>query len=83
MSKQAGTIVTVVVALLTLCCSASICSIGGLVATGNAQWYSNLDLPYQGEIEPLWGIPILLLGLLIWVVPILVGVFMRRKGVDA
>jgi hypothetical protein len=80
MSKQTGIIVTVIVALLTLCCSCAVCGIGGLIVTGETEWSQDLDIPYAGEIEPIYGGPVICLGLLVWVVPVVVGIIVARKG---
>jgi hypothetical protein len=75
MTKQTGTIITIVVAVLTLCCSLSCC--GGGIATlagGGTMTFGGetTDLP------PTAGIPGICLGLLVWVVPVLLWVFLVR-----
>jgi hypothetical protein len=81
MTKQTGIIVTVVVALLTLCCSCFLCGIGGLIVAGETEWSQDLDLPLAGEIEPIYGAPVICLSLLVWIVPaVLAFIAMRNKG---
>ena len=76
MSKQTGTIITIVVAVLTLCCSMTCCASGiYTLASGEQQ----LGETY---IEPLWGIPVLCLGILVWVVPLLLWLFLVRGQKD-
>ena len=83
MTEQTGTIVTVIVALLTLCLSASCCGVGGLIATGEVEWYSDGAGPRAGQIEPTYGYIGICLGLLIWVIPVLLAVFVARKAKNA
>lgn len=84
MTKRTGTIITIVVAVLTLCCSASCCLFGGLFATGQGEWTTDVGGLDTGQIDPVFGIPLICLGILAWVVPVLLWVFLvRRKNGEA
>jgi hypothetical protein len=78
MTKQTGMIITIVVAVLTLCCSVSCCLWGGLMATGETEWTTDLGVPQSGQIEPIYGVPVICLGLLVWIVPALLWFFLVR-----
>jgi hypothetical protein len=78
MSKQTGTIITIVVAVLTLCCSSSCCLFGGVTLLGAGEWSTDLGVPQAGQIEPVYGVPIICLGILLWVVPLLLWLFLVR-----
>jgi hypothetical protein len=84
MTKQTGIIVTVVVALLTLCCSCFLCGIGGWIVTSDTEWSQQLELPRAGEIEPVYGGAVICLSLLVWIVPaVLAFIMTRNKGTGA
>lgn len=69
MKKQTGVVITVVAAVLTLCCSATCCATGiYTVAAGDR----TLD------IEPYAGAPVICLGALVWIVPLLLWLFLVR-----
>ena len=76
MTKQTGTIITIVVAVLTFCCSASCCVSGIIPAAGGGQWVGDV------YVEPYLGIPLICLGLLVWVVPLLLWIFLVRGKED-
>ena len=80
MSKQTRIIITVVVALLTLCCSSIICSVGGMIAFGSVDWWEDLGVYTGGEIDHFYGVPVICLGLLIWVIPVVLAVFVARRS---
>ena len=69
MSKQNGIIITIVVAVLTLCCS-TVCCASGI--------YTLADQGQTLEVEPYAGIPVICLGILVWVVPLLLWLFLVR-----
>ena len=73
MSKQTGTIITIIVAVLTLCCSATCCASG---------IYTVVDNQNTLDIEPYAGIPVICLGVLVWVVPLLLWLFLIRGKED-
>jgi len=72
MTKQTGTIITIVVAVLTLCCSAVCCASGIVTATSGGQWLDDI------YVEPYYGVPVICLGILVWVVPLLLWLFLVR-----
>ena len=78
MSKQTGIIITIVVAVLTLCCSSTCCLFGGLTLFGGGEWSRELGFPQSGQMEPVYGVPIVCLGILLWVVPLLLWLFLVR-----
>ena len=78
MSKQTGMIITIVVAVLTLCCSSSCCLFGTITLLGEGTWSRELGVPETGQIEPLLGTPIICLGILVWIVPLLLWFFLVR-----
>lgn len=81
MTRQTGIIITIVVAVLTLCCSSSCCLFGGIALLGGGEWSTDLGIPQSGQIEPLLGIPIICLGILVWLAPLLLWIFLvRGKG---
>lgn len=74
MTKQTGVIITIVAAVLTLCCSTSCCLSGIITAAGSGQYVPELDF----YVEPYFGIGPCCLGLLVWVVPLLLWLFLVR-----
>lgn len=78
MSKQTGMIITIVVAVLTLCCSSACCLFGGITSLGGGEWSTEFGVPETGQIEPIYGVPIICLGVLVWVVPLLLWLFLVR-----
>ena len=83
MTKQTGTIITIVVAVLTLCCSSFCCLFGGLTLLGQGEWSTDLGVPQAGQIDPLYGASIVCLGILVWVAPVLLWFFLVRGKEDA
>ncbi len=80
MSKQTGTIITIVAAVLTLCCSSLCCLSGTVTLAGGGEWSEDIGV---GQIEPTLGIPVICLGILIWVVPLLLWLFLVRGKENA
>jgi hypothetical protein len=78
MSKQTGMIITIVVAVLTLCCSSFCCLFGAITLLGGGEWSTEIGVPEAGQIEPYLGIPVICLGILLWVVPLLLWFFLVR-----
>jgi len=78
MSKQTGTIITIVAAVLTLCCSSFCCLFGTITLVGGEEWSEDIGVPQSGQIEPALGIPVICLGILAWVVPLLLWLFLVR-----
>jgi hypothetical protein len=83
MSKQTGMIITIVVAVLTLCCSSFCCLSGVATLLGGGEWSSELGYPESGQIEPVYGVPVICLGILLWVVPLLLWLFLVRGKEDS
>lgn len=73
MTKKTGTIITIVVAVLNLCCSATFCALGiwTIVALGQ-----EMGIPESS------GIAGICLGILVWVVPLLLWLFLVRGKED-
>jgi hypothetical protein len=69
MEGRSGVPVTVVASLLTLTC-ATLCSATGI--------YALTDQAYTIDIHPTAGIPLIGLGLLVWVVPPLLWLVLER-----
>jgi hypothetical protein len=79
MDKKTGTIITIVVAVLTLCCSLA-CCIGGI---GTLTGYGTYTVGTDTGNLPTWaGIPGICLAILVWAVPILLWVFLVRNAED-
>ena len=71
MTKQTGTIITIVVAVLTLCCSMTCCAGGILIAVDRGRMFDTY-------IESFWGIPACCLSILVLIVPLLLWLFLVR-----
>ena len=78
MNKKTGGIITIVVAVLTLCCSMACCAGGILTAAGGGQWVDGLNM----YVEWYYGIPVICLGILVWLVPLLLWMFLVRRKED-
>jgi hypothetical protein len=78
MSKQTGMIITIVVAVLTLCCSSLCCLSGAITLLGWGTWSTEFGGPETGQIDPAYGVPGICLGILVWVVPLLLWLFLVR-----
>ena len=74
MEKQSGVRGTLVVSLLTLCCS-TVCSAMGI--------YAVADQGRTVQISSTAAVPMIFLGLLVWVVPPLVWSFIREDSEEA
>ena len=79
MTRQTGTIITIVVAVLTLCCSMTCCASGIITVASSGQW-SDIFGTY---IEWYHSLPVLCLGLMIWVIPLLLWLFLVRGKENA
>ena len=73
MNRQTGIIITVVVAVITLCCSAVCCMTGLAIALSKQL---ELDTGYTGEWY--YGIPLICLAILVWLAPFLTWYFLVR-----
>lgn len=76
MDKQTGTIITIVAAVLTLCCSLSCCIGGGTTLAGGGTLTVGEE---STPLPPLSGIVGICLGILVWAIPILLWVFLVRN----
>jgi hypothetical protein len=85
MTKQTGTIITVVVAVVTLlCCTLPLCSAGIAIFAGLGEWSSEFGPNMQtGDIPVASGIAPCCLSILILVVPLLCWFFLVRGKGDA
>ncbi len=72
MDRQTGITITIVLAVLTLCCSTTCCISGAFMTIDQG---AALDT----YIEPIWGMIPLCLSVLIWIVPLLVWILLVRK----
>jgi len=75
MNRQPGTIITIVVAVLTLCPSLFCCVFGVTTLAGGGSWSVMSE---AGQIPPLAGIPILCLSFLVWLLPVGLWFFLAR-----
>jgi len=85
MTKQTGTIITIVVAILTLlCCTIPLClaSIGIFARLGERSTEFG-PATRTGTIPPAYGIATLCLSILVWVVPLLLWLFLVRGKENA
>jgi hypothetical protein len=79
MTRKTGLIITIVVAVLTLCCSFS-CCISGIGTLTGAGTY---ELGVESGALPSWaGLPLVLLALLAWLVPAAAWFFLVRGKTD-
>jgi hypothetical protein len=85
MTKQTGTIITIVVGILTLlCCTIPLCSGGLMLFAGLGEWTSEFGPDVQaGEIPAAYGIAPCCLSVLVLVVPLLCWLFLVRGREDA
>lgn len=84
MTKQTGTVITVVVGILTLlCCTIPMCIAGILLLTGFGEWSTEFGPSLQtGDIPPAYGIAPCCLSILVLVVPLLLWLFLVRGKED-
>ena len=85
MTKQTGTIITIVVAAITvLCCTLPLCSGGIAILAGIGEWSSEFGPDMQtGDIPAASGIAPCCLSILVLVVPLLCWLFLVRRKEDA
>lgn len=85
MTKQTGTIITIVVAAITLlCCTLPLCSGGIAILAGLGEWSSEFGPDIQtGDIPAASGIAPCCLSILVLVVPLLCWLFLVRRKEDA
>jgi hypothetical protein len=80
MTKQTGTIITIVVGVLAfLCCTVPSCIAGIMIFAGQGTWNTQFGPGGQtGTIPTAWGIAPCCLSILALVVPLLLWVFLVR-----
>ena len=85
MTKQTGTIITVVVGLLTLlCCTIPMCIGGLMIFAGLGEWSTEFGPSTQaGTMPSTYGIAPCCLSILVLVVPLLLWIFLVRGKEDA
>jgi len=85
MTKQTGTIITIVVAILTfLCCTIPLCIGGVVILTGLGEWNTEFGPSTQtGTIPQAYGIAPCCLSILVLIVPLLLWLFLVRGKEDA
>jgi len=78
MNKRTGTVITILVAVLTLCCSTTCCLSGLYTSASGGQWVNSLNT----YVAWYYGLPVICLGILVWLVPVLLWVFLVRGKKD-
>ena len=80
MSKQTGTIITIVVGILTLlCCTIPLCIGSIAIFAGLEDWSTEFGPRTQtGPISPAFGIVPCCMSILVLVVPLLLWLFLVR-----
>ncbi|HET90592.1 MAG TPA: hypothetical protein ENN99_07630 [Chloroflexi bacterium] len=79
MTKQTGTIITIVVAVITLCCSGACCASGIASFASGGQYIYELDT----YVEPYFAIVPCCLSILFWILPLLSWLLLVRGKEDA
>lgn len=74
MTRQTGLIITIVVAVLTLCCSLACCG-NGIYMMATSGEYTEVLGTYT---EWYYGVPGICLGILVWIIPLLLWLFLVR-----
>ena len=85
MTKQTGTIITIVVGILTLlCCTIPLCIWGAVILAGLGEWSTEFGPSTQTGTMPLaWGIAPCCLSILVLIVPLLLWLFLVRGKENA
>ena len=85
MTKQTGTIITIVVGILTLlCCTIPLCVGGAMIFAGLGEWNTEFGPGAQtGTIPSASGIAPCCLSILVLVVPLLLWLFLVRGKENA
>ncbi len=79
MTKQTGTIITIVVAVFALCCSMTCCVSGAITMANDGQWLGD----YIDASGWYWGIAPCCLSILVLIVPLLLWLFLVRGKENA
>jgi hypothetical protein len=72
MKRQTGVTITIILAVLSLCCSTMCCASGAFMTLDQG---ATLDT----YIKPAWGIVPICLGVLIWIIPLLTWIILVRN----
>jgi len=85
MTKQTGTIITIVVGILTLlCCTIPLCLGGTMILAGLGDWSTEFGPSTQtGTIPSAYGIAPCCLSILVLIVPLLLWLFLVRRKEDS
>ena len=79
MTRKTGLIITIVLAVLTLCPSFFCCVFGATTLAGAGTY----ELGAEGGALPSWvGLPLIILALLAWLVPAAAWFFLVRGKAD-
>jgi len=79
MTRKTGSIITIVLAVLTLCPSFFCCVFGATTLAGRGTY----ELGTESGALPSWvGLPLILLALLAWLVPLASWFFLVRGKPD-
>jgi hypothetical protein len=79
MTRKTGLTITIVVAVLTLCCSSFCCLFGATTLAGAGTY----ELGAESGALPSWvGLPLIILALLAWLVPAAAWFFLVRGKTD-
>jgi hypothetical protein len=79
MTRKTGSIITLVLAMLTLCPSFFCCVFGATTLAGRGTYELGAE---GGALPPTVGLPIILLALLAWLVPLASWFFLVRGKTD-
>lgn len=85
MTKQNGTIITIVVAIITfLCCTGPLCSAGAMIFADLGTWNSEFgSYSDTGTIPQSYGVAPCCLSILVLVAPLLCWLFLVRGKENA
>jgi hypothetical protein len=78
-TRKTGLIITIVLAVLTLCPSFFCCVFGATTLAGRGTYELG---PETGALPPTVGLPLILLALLAWLVPLASWFFLVRGKTD-
>ena len=81
MTKQTGTIITIVLAVIFGCCGLITCSSGVIALAGLGTWDTTdfSGVTRTGQIPPVYGLPIICLGIVFVAIPV-VSYFLWVRG---
>jgi hypothetical protein len=80
MNKNTGMIVTIITAVICGCCALFACIFGGVTASGNMPYNTEVNgVQNSGMLPPSVGYVLLCLSVIAIIIPIAVGFFTLRK----